>query len=175
MGDSETVVAQTNAVMGYPSAAYTTTGYSDPSSNIAQEPTTEISAPVDASHPMLGDGNAYSVDSDSVMQESHTYATYEAQPAVGVTDAGGNVASSEHETMASTQAASYDASANGVATSGVGTVSSVGNGDASDNMEVSVDTQQVVDGSGMCFLHFVSGGVTIDFCIILNLTAILIV
>ncbi|KAM5563320.1 pre-mRNA-processing factor 39 [Rosa sericea] len=152
MGDSETVVAQTNAMMGYPSADYTTTGYSDSSSNIAQEATTEISAPpapVDATHPMPGDGNAYSVASDSLMQESHSYATYEAQPAVGVADAGGIVASSEHETMASSQAASYDSSANGVATSGVGTVSSVGNGDASDNMAGSMETQQYADGSAI--------------------------
>ncbi|XP_050366846.1 pre-mRNA-processing factor 39-1 [Argentina anserina] len=131
MGDSETVVAQTNEVMGYASAAYTTTDYSDPSSNITQE---GISAPVSGSN--AGDGNTYSVDSDSVMQEAPSYATYEAQPAAA--HAGGNVSSSEHEIMAS-QTAVYDSSANGI-------VSSAENGDASDNKAGSVDTP-LVDGS----------------------------
>ncbi|KAK9944990.1 hypothetical protein M0R45_010523 [Rubus argutus] len=164
MGDSETVIAQTSAVMGYTAAVYNTTGYSDSSSHIAletgavhSEAPTGIPAPVapaQATLPMpggndVGDGNAYSVDSDSHMQESHPYATYEGEPAVVVADVGGNVASNEHEAMASSQAAGYDSSANGIATSGVGTVSSVGNGDSSDNMAGSVDAQQFVDGSAM--------------------------
>lgn len=177
MGDSETVIAQTSAVMGYTAAVYNTTGYSDSSSHIApdtgvvhSEATTGIPAPVapaEATHLMpggnnVGDGNAFSVDSDSHMQESHPYATYEAEPAVGVADVGGNVASNEHESMASSQAAGYDSSANGIATSGAGTVSSVGNGDSSDNMAGSVDAQQFLDGSGMSFVHVVLAQVTIN-------------
>ncbi|BBH10134.1 Tetratricopeptide repeat-like superfamily protein, partial [Prunus dulcis] len=88
--------------------------------------------------------DAYSADPNSLIQQSDSYTTYETKPSVGVTDAG-----NENEAMESSHAASYDSSVNGVAASGTGTVSSVDNGDATDNVAGSVDVQQFGDGSAM--------------------------
>ncbi|XP_050106981.1 pre-mRNA-processing factor 39-1-like isoform X2 [Malus sylvestris] len=149
MADSETVVAQTSAVMGYTSAGYTSTGYADASSNIAtdtgalhSEATPEFSNTPGGSN--IGDGNAYSADPNSLMLETQSYTAYETKPAVGVTDASGNVVSNENDALESSQVASYDSSMNGVIASGVGTVSSVDNGNAEP-----LDPQQFGDASAM--------------------------
>lgn len=162
MGDSETVVAQTSAVMGYTSTDYTSTGYADASLNITHdvaalpsEATGEIStsaAPADVSHSALGgsslgDGNTYTVDSNTVMQESHVGTVNEIKTAVAAIDSSGNVAALENEAINSSQAGGYGSSVNGVA--GVGTVMSVDNGDASDSVGGAVHEQQYVDGSGI--------------------------
>lgn len=159
MGDSETVVAQTSAVMGYTSAGYTTTGYTDANSNIAPDTSALHSKDTTEFSTSAAPADAYSADPNSHIQQSDSYTTYETKPSVGVTDASGNVAGNENEAMESSHAASYDSSVNGVAASGTGTVSSVDNGDASDNVAGSVDVQQFGDGSGMLFLFFV------DFCL----------
>ncbi|KAL6271342.1 hypothetical protein ACE6H2_028253 [Prunus campanulata] len=149
MGDSETVVAQTSAVMGYTSAGYTTTGYTDANSNIATDTGALHSKDTTEFSTSAAPADAYSADPNSHIQQSDSYTTYETKPSVGVTDASGNVAGNENEAMESSHAASYDSSVNGVAASGTGTVSSVDNGDASDNVAGSVDVQQFGDGSAM--------------------------
>ena len=76
MGDSETVVAQTSAVMGYTSTGYTSTGFADVGPNIIHEAgalpseaTGEISisaAPTDLPHSVPGGSTlGYNVESDS--------------------------------------------------------------------------------------------------------------
>ncbi|XP_015901156.2 pre-mRNA-processing factor 39-1 isoform X3 [Ziziphus jujuba] len=162
MGDSEAVVAQTSAVMGYTSTGYTSTGYADVNPNIPHnagalpsEASGEIStsaAPADVSHSApdsssLGDGNSYTVDSITVMQESHVGSGNEMKTAVAAIDSSGNVAAVENEAINSSQAAGYGSSVNGVA--GAGTVMSVDNGDASDRVGGAVHEQQYVDGSAM--------------------------
>ncbi|CAB4291423.1 unnamed protein product [Prunus armeniaca] len=149
MGDSETVVAQTSAVMGYTSAGYTTTGYTDANSNIAPDTGALHSKETTEFSTSAAPADAYSADPNSLIQQSDSYTTYETKPSVGVTDAGGNVAGNENDAMESSHAASYDSSVNGVAASGTGTVSSVDNGDATDNVAGSVDVQQFGDGSAM--------------------------
>ncbi|ONH93147.1 hypothetical protein PRUPE_8G215900 [Prunus persica] len=144
MGDSETVVAQTSAVMGYTSAGYTTTGYTDANSNIAPDTGALHSKETTEFSTSAAPADAYSADPNSLIQQSDSYTTYETKPSVGVTDAG-----NENEAMESSHAASYDSSVNGVAASGTGTVSSVDNGDATDNVAGSVDVQQFGDGSAM--------------------------
>lgn len=151
MGDSETVVAQTSAVMGYTSAGYTTTGYTDANSNIAPDTGALHSKETTEFSTSAAPADAYSADPNSLIQQSDSYTTYETKPSVGVTDAG-----NENEAMESSHAASYDSSVNGVAASGTGTVSSVDNGDATDNVAGSVDVQQFGDGSGMLFLFVFS-------------------
>ncbi|KAI5315686.1 hypothetical protein L3X38_044862 [Prunus dulcis] len=144
MGDSETVVAQTSAVMGYTSAGYTTTGYTDANSNIVPDTGALHSKETTEFSTSAAPADAYSADPNSLIQQSDSYTTYETKPSVGVTDAG-----NENEAMESSHAASYDSSVNGVAASGTGTVSSVDNGDATDNVAGSVDVQQFGDGSAM--------------------------
>ncbi|XP_008235597.1 PREDICTED: pre-mRNA-processing factor 39 isoform X1 [Prunus mume] len=149
MGDSETVVAQTSAVMGYTSAGYTTTGYTDANSNIAPDTGALHSKETTEFSTSAAPADAYSADPNSLIQQSDSYTTYETKPSVGVTDAGGNVTGNENDAMESSHAASYDSSVNGVAASGTGTVSSVDNGDATDNVAGSVNVQQFGDGSAM--------------------------
>ncbi|GLT41307.1 hypothetical protein SLA2020_153820 [Shorea laevis] len=74
MGDSETVVAKTSAVMGYTSAGYAATGYADAASNAvpgAGSYSSEAAGiPADVSYTAPIEENAYSGDLSSAPNES---------------------------------------------------------------------------------------------------------
>ncbi|KAF8388287.1 hypothetical protein HHK36_026953 [Tetracentron sinense] len=112
MGDSETVVAQTSAVMDYTSTDYTSLDYTDASSNavpvvgtLAPEATEDSIAsaiPTDVPYAVpdgscLGDGITYTTDPNSVVQEAPVISIYEAKPVVGVTDTSENVVSQDYD------------------------------------------------------------------------------
>ncbi|KAF3436089.1 hypothetical protein FNV43_RR23181 [Rhamnella rubrinervis] len=160
MGDSETVVAQTSAVMGYTSTGYTSTGFADVGPNIVHEAGVlpseaagEISisaAPTDVPHSVPGGSTlGYNVESDSQMQEPHVGNINETKTTVGVIDSSGNVAALENEAINSSQTAGYGSTVNGTGVSGEVTIMSVNNGDASDGVGGAVHEQQYVDGSAM--------------------------
>lgn len=160
MGDSETVVAQTSSVMGY-----TSSGYTDVGANIVHEAGTLPSVssggistsavPTDVPHSVsssstLGDGIAYNMDSDSLMQESHVGTANEAKTAVGAINSSGNDAAVENEAINSSQTAGYGSTVNGTGVSAEGAITSVDNGDASGGVSGAVHEQHYMDGSGIC-------------------------
>ncbi|KAK0581772.1 hypothetical protein LWI29_017743 [Acer saccharum] len=141
MGDSETVVAETSSVMDYTSAGYANTGYADPNTNDA--PNASGFAPADATYTVpavsssSGDGNTYSMDSYSVLQEA---------PAVGATDDNDNVAGTENVAVGSSQAAGYG-SVNGNVASEAGNVMSAENGNSLGVVSGAAAGQEYVDSS----------------------------
>ncbi|KAK3193443.1 hypothetical protein Dsin_024753 [Dipteronia sinensis] len=141
MGDSETVVAETSSVMDYTSAGYANTGYADPNTNDA--PNASGFAPADATYTVpavsssSGDGNTYSMDPNSVMQEA---------PAVGATDGNDSAAGTENVAVGSSQAAGYG-SVNGNVASEAVNVMSAENGNSLGVVSGAAAGQEYVDGS----------------------------
>ncbi|KAJ0052592.1 hypothetical protein Pint_01660 [Pistacia integerrima] len=121
MGDSETLVAETSAVMGYSSAGYTNTSYADASTNSA---------------PDAGDGNAYNMDPNSVMQQVQ---------AAGAAAASDNVTGLDNASVAPSQASGYS-SLNGNV-SEAGNVTSIENGSSLGIGSGAASGQEVMDGS----------------------------
>lgn len=159
MGDSETVVSETSAVMDYAPASYTSTGYADASSNVVpntdaspSEATGDFAASAalgDANSTVpggsdLGDGNVYGTEPNSVMEEAHVNTTFETKPAVSSEE----ITDPENAATKLSQVAGTNYSVN----ASVGEVGNlaVENGNASDNVGRVVDEQQF-DGFGMFF------------------------
>ncbi|XP_031281026.1 pre-mRNA-processing factor 39-like [Pistacia vera] len=154
MGDSETLVAETSAVMGYSSAGYTNTSYADASTNSAPDAGAFTSgaagdyaasgAPVDGTYIVpaagsgLGDGNAYNMDPNSVMQQVQ---------AAGAAAASDNVTGLENASVAPSQASGYS-SLNGNV-SEAGNVTSIENGSSLGIGSGAASGQEVMDGSSM--------------------------
>lgn len=148
MGDSETLVAETSAVMSYNSAGYTNAAYADAGSNAV--PDASAFAPgtggdyaasgqsADAAYsvPVVADGNAYNMDPNAVMQQA---------PGVG---SGDNVAPSENEAVGSSQATGYN-SMNGSVINEAGNATSTENGTSLGIESGAATGQELVDGSGM--------------------------
>ncbi|XP_057472523.1 pre-mRNA-processing factor 39-1-like isoform X4 [Actinidia eriantha] len=125
MGDSETVVAQTSAVMGYTSAGYSSTNYSSISSNVASDAgafadattTRDLVAAVavaDVAN-IVADGSdvggeAYSTYSNSAIQGAPATMLYGSD---GVVDAMENIAASTKISAGSSQVTGADSSVNG--------------------------------------------------------------
>jgi pre-mRNA-processing factor 39 len=158
MGDSETVVSETSAAMGYEPASYTSTGYTDASSNVV--PNTDASteaagdfaasaAQADANSTVRGgsdlvDGNVYGTEPNPVMQEAHVNTTFETEPAVSSE----KVTDPENAATKLSQIAGTNYSVN--ASVGEAGNLAVENGNASDNVGRAVDEQQF-DGFGVFF------------------------
>ncbi|KAK1559606.1 hypothetical protein Q3G72_016325 [Acer saccharum] len=127
--------------MDYTSAGYANTGYADPNTNDA--PNASGFAPADATYTVpavsssSGDGNTYSMDSYSVLQEA---------PAVGATDDNDNVAGTENVAVGSSQAAGYG-SVNGNVASEAGNVMSAENGNSLGVVSGAAAGQEYVDSS----------------------------
>ena len=156
MGDSETVLSETSAVMGYTSGSYTSTGYVDVSSNVvpdtgafSSEATGGIAAsaaPADANPTVPGD-----TEPNPVMQEVHVDTTFETKPAVGVANTIEKVTDPENAATELSQSACNNSSVNGSV--GEAGYLAVENGNASENLGRAADEQQF-DGFGMFFFFF---------------------
>ncbi|KAF5459420.1 hypothetical protein F2P56_023368 [Juglans regia] len=146
MGDSETVVSEPSAMMDY-----TSTGYSDASSNVVpntgaspSEATGVFSAstaPADISSAIrggsdLGDGNVHGTDPDPNIQEAHVITTSEANLAAEVANTSEKVTDLENAATEFSQAGGNISSLNG--TDGI----RVENGHVSDHVGRSADEQQ---------------------------------
>ncbi|XP_041006893.1 pre-mRNA-processing factor 39-like isoform X5 [Juglans microcarpa x Juglans regia] len=146
MGDSETVISEPSAMMDY-----TSTGYSDASSNVVpntgaspSEATGVFSAstaPADISSTVcggsdLGDGNVHSTDPDPNIQEAHVITTSEANLAAEVANTSEKVTDLENAATEFSQAGGNISSLNG--TDGI----RVENGHVSDHVGRSADEQQ---------------------------------
>lgn len=163
MGDSETLVAETSAVMSYTSTGYTnTTGYADANTNAVPDASAfapgtagdyvTSSGPMDAAYsvPGVGDGNAYSMDPNAIMQQAS---------AAGASGSGDNVAGSENAAGGLSHAPGYS-TINGSVGSEAGNVTSIENGSSSGVASGAAAGQEHLDSSGMfpltcCFCHVV--------------------
>lgn len=166
MGDHDTAISETSAVMGYTSASYTSTDYSDASSNVVPDTSafpsqatgdfTEPAAQADINSTVpsafdLGDGNIYSTDPNPILQGAHVSTAFETKPAVGVANTSEKVTDLENAAVELSHAAGNISSVD-VSVGEMGTLA-VENGNASDNMVRAADEQQF-DGFGM-FCKFV--------------------
>ncbi|KAK9140625.1 hypothetical protein Scep_010306 [Stephania cephalantha] len=100
----------------------------------------------------LGDGSAYSIGQDSVMQEAPASADYEEKPTAAVGNVGENLVSQETAVADSIEAESYDSAAivNGTVDVGAyNAVSHVVNGDMSNNAGGDPGEQQYQGDSGL--------------------------
>ncbi|PSR94890.1 Pre-mRNA-processing factor like [Actinidia chinensis var. chinensis] len=163
MGDSETVVAQTSAVMGYTSAGYSSTNYSSISSNVASDAgafadattTRDLVAAVavaDVANTVADGsdvgGEAYSTYSNSAIQGAPATMLYGSD---GV-DAMENIAASTKISMGSSQVTGADSSVNGndvieardIVLTGISK-----NGNSSDKVHESSSDHQLVNGSAL--------------------------
>ncbi|PSR94889.1 Serine-rich adhesin for platelets like, partial [Actinidia chinensis var. chinensis] len=161
MGDSETVVAQTSAVMGYTSAGYSSTNYSSISSNVASDAgafadattTRDLVAAVavaDVANTVADGsdvgGEAYSTYSNSAIQGAPATMLYGSD---GV-DAMENIAASTKISTGSSQVTGADSSVNGndvieardIVLTGISK-----NGNSSDKVHESSSDHQLVNGS----------------------------
>lgn len=156
MGDREAVVSEPSALMDY-----TSTGYSDASSNVVpstgaspSEATGVFSAPADINSRVhgdsdLGDGNAHATDLDpNNIQEAHVITTSEANLVAEVANTIEKVTDLENASTEFSKVHGNISSLNG--SDGVG----VENGHVPDHVGRSADEQQF-DGFGMfSHLHF---------------------
>ncbi|KAF5482475.1 hypothetical protein F2P56_003045 [Juglans regia] len=155
MGDHDTAISETSSVMGYTSASYTSTDYSDANSNVVldasafpSKATGDFAAPaaladINSTVPGgfdLGDGNTYSTDPNPILQEAHLSTAFEAEPAVGVANTSEKVTDPENAAIELSQAAGNISSVDG-SVGETGTLA-VENGNASDNMARAADEQQ---------------------------------
>ncbi|GFZ13493.1 tetratricopeptide repeat (TPR)-like superfamily protein [Actinidia rufa] len=179
MGDNETVVAQTSAVMGYTSAGYSSTNYSSISSNVASDAgafadattTRDLVAAVavaDVAN-IVADGSdvggeVYSTYSNSAIQGAPATMLYGSD---GVVDAMENIAASTKISAGSSQVTGGDSSVNGndvieardIVLTGISK-----NGNSSDKVHGSSSGHQLVDGSAQsCTLGSHFSGVTKGF------------
>lgn len=164
MGDSETALSETSAVMGYTSGSHTSTGYVEVSSNVAPDtgaPPSEAAggfaasaAPADANSTVpggsdSGDGNISSTEPNLVMQEAQVDTTFETKPDVGVANTSEKATGLENAATELSPSAGNNSSVNGsVVEAGY---LAVENGTASENVGRVADEQQF-DGFGMFFL-----------------------
>ncbi|KAI7983664.1 Pre-mRNA-processing factor 39 [Camellia lanceoleosa] len=176
MGDSETVVAQTSAVMGYTSAGYSSTDYGNTNSDSVPDagavadvasgklaasaaattagelPATAASVE-DAANTIpnvsnLGD-EAYSRDLNYSLQGAPT-THYESKPSYEVADASENLSGPTNTSRDSCQVAGYDSTINGHDVSEARNIAAGGiseNGNPSDDGHGSTSVLQPVDGS----------------------------
>uniref|UniRef100_A0A5B7C1C3 Putative pre-mRNA-processing factor 39 n=1 Tax=Davidia involucrata TaxID=16924 RepID=A0A5B7C1C3_DAVIN len=179
MGDSEAVVAQTSAVMGYASAGYSSADYSDPSSNAAPDggafaigaakdlaaPAATSTGDLAASAAMttdavnsvsdgssLASGNACNTDLNSATQDAPATTTYDTKTSYEAVDTSENLAGLENASVHTSQVAGYDSSVNGNNVSEAGNTVVVGvseNGGTVDDAHGSTSVHQLVDGSAL--------------------------
>ncbi|PSS14054.1 Pre-mRNA-processing factor like [Actinidia chinensis var. chinensis] len=164
MGDSETVVAQTSAVMGYTSAGYSSTNYSSISSSVASDAGAFADATVmrdlvasavvaDVANTVADGsdvgGEAYSTDSNSAIQGAHATMLYGSEPSYGVVDTVENIAGSTNISAGSSQVACADSSVNGndvIEARDIVLTCISENGNSSDNVHGTSFDHQLVDG-----------------------------
>ncbi|XP_075648764.1 pre-mRNA-processing factor 39-1 isoform X1 [Castanea sativa] len=155
MGDSETVLSETSAVMGYTSGSQTSMGYVEASSNVAPDTGASPSeatggfaasaAPADANSTVpggsdSGDGNINSTEPNLVMQEAQVDTTFETKPDVGVANTSEKATGLENAATELSQSAGNNSSVNGsVVEAGY---LAVENGTASENVGRVADEQQ---------------------------------
>ncbi|KAM4077486.1 hypothetical protein ACJW30_12G141400 [Castanea mollissima] len=155
MGDSETVLSETSAVMGYTSGSQTSMGYVEASSNVAPDTGASPSeatggfaasaAPADANSTVpggsdSGDGNINSMEPNLVMQEAQVDTTFETKPDVGVANTSEKATGLENAATELSQSAGNNSSVNGsVVEAGY---LAVENGTASENVGRVADEQQ---------------------------------
>ncbi|KAI4301036.1 hypothetical protein L6164_034355 [Bauhinia variegata] len=153
MGDSETVVAENSAT-----ASYTSTGYAGAIPNIVPElaPTT-VESTGEASqgnssfgfgYSSVGDGNAYSGDPNSVLQQAQFNTTEGTKQAVAVGDTNDTASGRGNTATESTQVPEYNSSVNGSVVGEVPTATGLENGNALENVDGSADEKQLADGYG---------------------------
>ncbi|KAM3683379.1 hypothetical protein ACJW31_12G142800 [Castanea mollissima] len=155
MGDSETVLSEASAVMGYTSGSQTSMGYVEASSNVAPDTGASPSeatggfaasaAPADANSTVpggsdSGDGNINSMEPNLVMQEAQVDTTFETKPDVGVANTSEKATGLENAATELSQSAGNNSSVNGsVVEAGY---LAVENGTASENVGRVADEQQ---------------------------------
>lgn len=123
MGDSETVIAQTSAVMGYTASAYAS-NYVNVGSTSLPDSTATVAAASDGAS--LGDGNTYDMSNvDAIMQEATSSKMHESRPLAN--DESKNSAKSGIPAMGPSEDVEYS-SVNGNIASESGNDTSAGNG-----------------------------------------------
>ncbi|KAL6982566.1 hypothetical protein U1Q18_041016, partial [Sarracenia purpurea var. burkii] len=120
MGDSETVVAQTSAVMGYTSAGYSSTDYANISSNVslddgafadgASGALAASAAVADPANAVIDGSNAcgeesYNMDLNSAMQGAPATMHYDSEPTYGGADTDENLMGLTNISVGSSQVA----------------------------------------------------------------------
>lgn len=138
MGDSETLVAETSAVMGYSSAGYANSSYADASTNTVPD-AGAYTVPTAGSG--LGNGNACNMDPNSVTQQV---------AAAGTAATSDNITGLQIPRMSPAQAVDYS-SLNGNVNE-AGNVTSFENESSLGIGSGAVSGREVVDGSGMSLL-----------------------
>lgn len=145
MGDSETVIAQTSAVMGYTASAYAS-DYVNVGSTSLPDSTATVGAASDGAS--LGDGNTYDMSNvDSIMQEAPSSKMHDSRPLA--TDESVNTAKSGIAAMGPSEAVEYS-SLNGNIASESGNDRSTGiGGNEGPSDDAGVETAQQQSEEGM--------------------------
>ncbi|XP_007050169.2 PREDICTED: pre-mRNA-processing factor 39 [Theobroma cacao] len=136
MGDSEALVADSSAIMGYTSAAYNSTGPGAYPSEATGDPTAS-GAPADGAYAASGG------DPNSAGQEGQISAIYDSKPAGGSKDEN---AADTGNTADASKVAGYS-SLNGNAVNEAGNATTAENGNVFDNVRGASAAPEFVDGS----------------------------
>ncbi|KAK6286513.1 hypothetical protein POUND7_012692 [Theobroma cacao] len=136
MGDSEALVADSSAIMGYTSAAYNSTGPGAYPSEATGDPTAS-GAPADGAYAAFGG------DPNSAGQEGQISAIYDSKPASGSKD---DNAADTGNTADASKVAGYS-SLNGNAVNEAGNAMTAENGNVFDNVRGASAAPEFVDGS----------------------------
>ncbi|KAF5181953.1 Pre-mrna-processing factor [Thalictrum thalictroides] len=142
MGDSETVVGQMATGQDYSSTGYTAADYKNP---VADATGDSNSVAVTDGMYTVADGNTYSADTNTVMQEAPVTSTYDHNTTAAVNETSGNLVSQETAVVDSTQIGAYGSSTNGSGMDEGRTYTSMGhdmNGDASNDVSGAAVEQQ---------------------------------
>ncbi|XVF32328.1 hypothetical protein REPUB_Repub17cG0072300 [Reevesia pubescens] len=139
MGDSETVVADSSALMDYTSAAYNSTAPAAYPSEATGDPTAS-GAPADSTYAAAGG------DHNSAGQEGQIIALYDSKPAGVSMDENAYAAGNTAEDAS--KAAGYNSSLNGNVINEAGNAIMVQNGNVFDNVGASA-APEFVDGSAL--------------------------
>lgn len=147
MADSETVAEASAAA----AVSYAATGYADAIPNPVPEAVVNVAESSGEGHQAnatyelncstFGDGNAYSGDPNSVLQQAQFNSTD------GIPQTDTNQTASGNTAAESAQVTNYNPSVNGVD----GNATGLENGSALENIDGSADVKQLADGYGMMF------------------------
>ncbi|KAI4349344.1 hypothetical protein L6164_009942 [Bauhinia variegata] len=153
MGDNETVIAENSVA-----ASYTSTGYAGAIPNLVPElasaaaesagEASQANSSYGFGYSIVGDGNAYSGDPNSVLQQAQLNTTEETKQGDGVNDTNDTVSGHGNTATESIQVSEYSTSVNGSVVGEVPTATRLDNGNASENVDGSASEKQLADGYG---------------------------
>lgn len=167
MGESETVLAQTSAVMEQTSASSSSTDFGNTFSGAdafaddgAGTTTTKTPGDLSASASATPDASNVGVGtySNSSLQEAHAVTLHDSKPSYEEADACENFVGPENTVVDTSQVASPDSSinANGVGEGRNFPLAGSENGNPSDDVHGSTSVHQAPDGSGMSLCYVCS-------------------